>query len=136
MAGVDEPEPTVMGPYTRQKPETRYAGQSLIPLCQGKQPKAWRDSAYSESYSSIGNPYNYLSWARTIRTPQYRYTLYPKGTGEQLFDIQNDPNEQHNLVEHPDYQQVRQDLREQLFNKVVLQDFPHPERELFALGVH
>lgn len=40
--------------------------------------------------------------ARMIRTRRYKYIAYDRGTpGEQLFDMQNDPGEMHNLAPDP-----------------------------------
>lgn len=36
----------------------------------------------------------------------------------------------------PEHAQVRLELREQLLEQIILQDYPKPQRGLFALGVH
>ena len=110
-------------------------GRSLLPLGKEEVLTDWRDAAYSESYNAIWSA-DPGDWARTIRTAQYRYTLYPRGNGEQLFDLENDPDEQKNLVAEPEYAQVRSDLRDRLLELIILQDYPKTRRELFALGVH
>ena len=52
LAGVAPPKPRTMGPYLRETPAT-LTGRSLLPLCRGAQPAAWRDAAYIESYNNI-----------------------------------------------------------------------------------
>lgn len=56
---------------------------------------------------------------KTIHTKKYKLTQYlPEFQGEdfgELFDIEADPFELHNLYFHPDYQQVVQELRYQLY---------------------
>jgi arylsulfatase A-like enzyme len=110
-------------------------GRSLAPLCRNEPMTDWRDAAYSESYSNI-NDVDPAFWARTIRTDQYRYTLYPAGGGEQLFDLHDDPGEQKNLVRLSELADMRLQLRNRLLEAVVLQDAPHPMRNLVAMGVH
>jgi len=107
-----------------------FAGESLTPLCRGHIPEGWREAAFVESYNNIYSA-SPTHWARTIRTPEYRYTWYPLQSGEQLFDVSLDPDEQHNLVDEIDVT----DLRTQLLEKIVLQDSPYSPRGLFSLGV-
>ena len=113
----------------------RLPGRSLLPLCQENTTvTGWRQAAYSGSCNAswsiaLGN------WAQTIRTDRYRYTIYP-GQGGQLFDLQNDPDEQHNLVAEADCADIRQQLQYQLMELIIGQDYPETRRILFALGVH
>ena len=109
-------------------------GKSLLSLCQGKRPNNWRTAAYSGSYNAIWS-INPGDWAQTIRTNQYRYTIYPQ-QGGQLFDLQKDPDEQRNLLADTNSLETRQELQYQLMELIILQDYPKTRRELFALGVH
>jgi arylsulfatase len=104
-------------------------------LSRGETPDGWREAAYSESYNNIDSS-TVDRWARTIRTDRYRYTMYPGGSGEQLFDLTEDPDEQRNLAGDPAQASVRQELRDRLMDLIILQDHPHTPRELFAHGVH
>ena len=114
-------------------PELPGLPQSLLPLCRGETVAGWRTCGYAESYNDIFSGH-LNQWARTIRTARYRYTVYPRNTGEQLFDLQADPNEVDNLAGKSDYARIRQELREQLFEKMVEQDYPHTLREHRAFG--
>ena len=67
---------------------------------------------------------------------RYRYTLYPRGNGEQLFDLSVDPGEQTNLAGSPQHAGLRQELRDRLLELIIMQDYPKTRRELYALGVH
>ncbi len=134
LAGIPLPQPPVMGPYHRGEPEA-YPGRSLVPLLRGQRPRDWRDAAYIESYNNIQSS-SLSFWARTIRTSEWRYTLYPGGTGEQLFHLRTDPHETRNLAFDPRHAHVRQRLRDRLLELIILQDYPHTPRERFALGVH
>ena len=136
MAGVAYPEPTVLGPYHQGPKPRALPGRSLLPLCRGEAvPRDWRDAAYVESYNNITSS-DTACWARTIRTSEWRYTMYPGGRGEQLFRIREDPNEMRNLAFDPRFASARTRLRDRLMELMVLQDYPHTPRSRFALGVH
>ncbi len=131
-----DPMPKI-GPYLSIDPEDIpvLPGRSLLPLCRGDGVSGWRDSAYCESYNRINsNDYHY--WVRSIRTADYRYSFYAGNSGEQLFDLKNDPDEQNNLCRDAEYTEIRQDLRDRLMELIVQQDYPKTRRNLFSLGVH
>ena len=90
---------------------------------------------YVESYNAIWS-ITVNDWARTIRNKDFRYTLYPNNSGEQLFDLNQDLDEKNNVVNDKGYFDVRQDMRDILMEKIIMQDFPKTTRELFAMGVH
>jgi len=134
MAGLPLPEPPKMGPYLKHEPARCY-GRSLLPLCRGEEATDWRTAAYAESYNNIDSC-SPAHWARTVRTREYRYTMYPGGAGEQLFCLEDDPGEQRNLAGDPGHAEVRARMRDLLLDLVIRQDHPHPPRDLFAHGVH
>lgn len=112
-----------------------FHGNSILELCRGKKPNNWREGAYVESYNSIFSM-DLGDWARTIRTDHYRYTYYAKGNGEQLFDLLNDSDEINNVVKDPEYKVIRQQLREQLLECIIMQDYPKTRRSLYKFGAH
>ncbi|HTM50092.1 MAG TPA: sulfatase-like hydrolase/transferase [Bryobacteraceae bacterium] len=134
MASLPLPKARRMGPYLKQEPEV-YPGRSLLGLCRGEQPKDWRGAAYMESYNNITTVRTGY-WARSVRTRDWRYSMYPRGEGEQLFDLRNDPHETKNLAADPAYKASRAEMRDRLLEAVILQDYPHTPRALYALGVH
>ncbi len=136
MAGVPYPEPPVLGPYHQGPRPRALPGRSLLGLCRGQAvPRDWRDAAYVESYNNIYGS-GTACWARTIRTAEWRYTMYPGGRGEQLFRIREDPNETKNLAFDPRFANARSRMRDRLLELMILQDYPHTPRSRFALGVH
>ncbi|MCP4403548.1 MAG: sulfatase-like hydrolase/transferase [bacterium] len=137
MVGAQLPPMPRMGNYLKVADEDirMFSGASLLPYCRGERTEKIREAAYSESYNAIWS-INPGDWARTIRNTQFRYTYYPCGDGEQLFDLKNDPQEQKNLAHDPQYADLKQDLKNQLMELIILQDYPKTRRELFALGVH
>ena len=134
MAGLRLPGPRTMGPYLKEEPEV-FPGRSLLPLCRGRTPEDWRDAAFVESYNNISSA-STANWARTVRTTEWRYTTYPQGQGEQLYSLQDDPDEQHNLAGDPGAAAARREMRDRLLDLLILQDYPTTVRSLFALGVH
>ena len=134
-AGLPMPAPRVTGPYLKMPPDAeRYSGQSLLPLCRGEEPARWREAQEIESYNNIDST-TPANWARTIRTSEWRYTLYPAGSGEQLFSLQNDPGEQRNLARDGGYAKVRGEMRDRLLESLILADYPHTRKNLYGLGV-
>jgi len=137
IASTDLPSTPKMGPYLDIQAENIpiLSGKSLLSLSRGKRVADWRDAAYSESYNAIWSV-DPGDWARTVRTAEARYTFYPEGNGEQMFDLREDPDEQNNVVNRAEYAELKKDLRKKLMELIVMQDFPKTRRELFALGVH
>ena len=137
IAGASLPHMPKAGSYLKMDAAEipQLPGHSLLPLCRGETPSGWRPAAYCESYNRIASA-NPGDWARTIRTERYRYTFYPCGNGDQLFDLLEDPDEQNNLVADPAHARIRSELRDQLMERIILQDYPKPRRDLYAFGVH
>jgi arylsulfatase A-like enzyme len=49
---------------------------------------------------------------KAIRTQRYRYTWWP--TGEELFDVNDDPQEETNLANSPEYAKTLEKMRTNL----------------------
>ena len=128
-AGISYPNPPV-GPYlTKESPDT-LPGTPL----QIVSPETHKQ-VYIESYNIITDA-EIHHWARTVRTKNYRYTWYAKKNGEQLFDLQADPDETVNLAYKIVMEPVIREMRDILLEEIILQDYPHTPRSLFAHGVH
>ena len=110
-----------------------YHGSSVVDLLAGKT-GLWRNEGYCESYNPVFSM-KPTDWARTVITAKYRYTYYFHG-GEQLFDLEQDPEERFNVVGEEVYQPVRQELKDILLEKIIAQDYPKPVRQLYCIGVH
>ena len=132
MAGMAVPEPASL---RLGLPFPALPGRSLLPLARGDRAEGWRTCAYAESYNNIDS--NTLDrWARTVLDDRFRYTWYPEGSGQQLFDLAADPGEQANLADRPDCRRQRERMRALLLEQVVLQAHPGTPRSRFAYGVH
>jgi len=75
-------------------PET-VEGRSLLPFCRDERP-AWRDAIHGEhSFGALSN-----QW---LTDGRWKYTWFSQIGLEQLFNLQDDPQETHDLAaEHPD----------------------------------
>ena len=127
-----------MGSYLKDEQKKNiqnFYGESLVRFCKGEAVDIWRNNVYVESYNAIWS-ITVNDWARTIRNKDFRYTLYPNNSGEQLFDLNQDLDEKNNVVNDKGYFDVRQDMRDILMEKIIMQDFPKTTRELFAMAVH
>ncbi|MHC4982042.1 MAG: sulfatase family protein [Planctomycetota bacterium] len=135
IAGLCLPPLPTTGPNApKQMGYPVLPGRTLLDLGDGEVPDNWRAAAYSGSYNAIWST-DPCDWAQTIRIRNMRYTYYPDGA-EQLFDLANDPDEQHNLVDDGDWAEKVNELRFRLMHLIIMQDYPRTRRELFALGVH
>jgi len=72
-----------------------------------------------------------------LRTKDFRYSVSPgRDEGEELFDLRADPDELEDLVYAPAYQEVLQNLKNEMQHRVMLQDYPLPPRDLLVIGAH
>ena len=79
-------------------------GRSFAEHLKGSELASWSDAVYMDQEAT-----------RVIRTHQYSYWKRLKGTGKnELYDMQNDPEQQHNLYENPGYADVISELDRRL----------------------
>lgn len=88
------------------EPWMHQDGLSLMPLVRGETDKH-RDDVLIEVHAHY-----------CLRTDDWKIIIGRDGLTLALFDLQNDPREQVNLVEHPDYLQVELELRSRLLTRV------------------
>lgn len=114
--------------------QTLLHGDSLLRLACGRADAgSWRDAVLIQSNNSHFDA-SPRSWARTLRTDRYRLTRHLGGGGEQLFDLQRDPEEQCNLVSDETAADALDDLRSRLAERSVLDAYPTSPRGVFRLG--
>ena len=111
--------PTILQALDLPVPAQRLEGRSLQPLLHGQPPAEWRHFAYSElDYSyrqarlTLGKPVDRCR-AFSLRSERWRY-VYWLDEAEQLFDLQADPEEFHDLGCDSGTGAVRAELRAQL----------------------
>ena len=102
-------------------PVTPLDGDSLLPLMQGEA-QGWKDEAFSEYLAhGVARPVAMLR--------QGRYKLvYSSGDSPQLYDLETDPNEFHDLAEDTTYQSILEDLQAQLLSHWNPVDLEQPVR--------
>lgn len=89
------------------------SGQSLRPLVETG---SWKDHPFVITQTLFNKGTNVPGWAgRMVRTQKYKYCAYNLGENrEQLFNMETDPFEMHNLAAAPDCQIILQQHREML----------------------
>lgn len=105
--------PTVLELAGLQAPDYMH-GLSIIPTLSG-QDIAWRDRIFYEYYWEYYYPQT--PTVHAIRTTKYKYMQYHGiwDTNE-LYDLENDPNEIHNLIKSPDHQEIIAQFREEIYD--------------------
>ncbi len=111
--------PTILETLDLPVPAHRVEGVSLLPLLHGAPPADWRDAAYSElDYAfrearlMLGRPVDRCR-AFSLRTARWRY-VYWLDDAEQLYDLDADREEFHDLGRDASTEGVRGELRTRL----------------------
>lgn len=104
-----------------------WPGRSLTPILTGAEPGTSRSGTAAmalveDDQDSLGVR------LRTLVTDRHRLTAYSGQTYGELFDLQEDPNELHNLWDEPSHRTTRDDLRLSLLDKIIETDCPLPRR--------
>lgn len=113
--------PTVLDTLGVPAPAHRLEGRSLLPLLHGEAPADWRDATYSELDYSYREARLLLGKGVhdcrgfSLRTARWRY-VYWLGEREQLWDLQADPDQFHDLGAETSTETVRAELRTRLLD--------------------
>ena len=86
-------------------------GRSLRPLLAGESAPAWREAAFCEYH---GDEFGLYS-QRMIRTDAYKF-VYNAPDINELYDMEADPAELQNVIDHPAYQEIRVGLENRLLS--------------------
>jgi arylsulfatase A-like enzyme len=89
-----------------------FQGRSMMPLAEGKPVKNWRTDWLYEYYEYPG--FENVPPCRGVRTERYKYIDYFLTHEYELYDLQTDPDEMHNLYADPKYAPLVQKLRDRL----------------------
>jgi arylsulfatase A-like enzyme len=104
----------------------RMQGRSLRPVLAGDTPDDWRQAVYYRYWEHDSEPHHVRAHYG-VRTDRYKLIFYySDGLGQpgastrrfppewELFDLESDPRELHNVYDDPAYREVRADLTTQL----------------------
>ena len=95
-------------------------GRSLKPLIEGDSIQ-WRDGVYYHYYEY---PHGWHSVKRHygVRTDRYKLIHFYNDIDKwELYDLENDPDEMNNLIDHPEYLDIQDRLKQQL--KLLQEEF-------------
>ena len=88
-------------------------GVSLLPLLKGTKPATWRKSLYYHFYEYPAE--HAVKRHYGVRTERYKLIHFYNDIDEwELYDLQEDPHEMHNLYGQKGYEQVTEDLMKEL----------------------
>ncbi len=82
-------------------PKPGVTGHSLVPLLENPARKGWNFPVIS----TLGSEHY------SVRKDQWHYISYDNGSGEELYDLVNDPEEWHNLAANSQYENIIQKLK-------------------------
>jgi len=106
-------------------------GVSLVPLLKGEHPDTWRDALYYHFYEYPAE--HMVKRHYGIRTDRYKLIHFYNDIDEwELFDMQSDPQELHNLYGQKGYETVTKDLKSRLLDLQEQYDDPvrfSPDRD-------
>ncbi|WP_340104743.1 sulfatase family protein [Rhodohalobacter sp. 8-1] len=90
-------------------------GQSFLPLLRGEQIDDWRSTFVYQYFWEHSFPHTPTTYA--IRGDRYKY-IYYHGVWDknELYDLETDPNEMHNLIDVPEHQERVQQMRQEMFD--------------------
>ena len=88
-------------------------GVSLVPLLKGEHPKDWRKALYYHFYEYPAE--HMVKRHYGVRTERYKLVhFYNDINWWELYDLQADPSEMHNLYGQPEYEPVVKELKEEM----------------------
>ena len=104
--------PTFLELAGAEVPEDMH-GVSLVPLMKGESPADWRKSLFYHFYEY---PAEHMVMRHFgIRTERYKLIrFYGDGEFYELYDLENDPAELHNLYGQPEYDELADSLKVEL----------------------
>ena len=105
--------PTIMALAGLEKDPNMH-GESFLPLLKGE-PVEWRDKVFYEYYWEYDFPMTPSVFG--VRTDRYKYIRY-HGIWDrnELYDLEADPHEMHNLIKSPEHQAIIRQLAGDIYD--------------------
>jgi N-acetylglucosamine-6-sulfatase len=106
--------PTLLAAANIPTPDWMH-GRSFAPLLEGKKIADWRDSFVYTYYWEYNFPHTPTVFA--LREDRYKYMFY-HGLWDknELYDLEADPHERHNLIDSAAHEEIEQAMRTRLFD--------------------
>ena len=106
--------PTVLNLAGIKTPQY-MVGNSMVPLLKGEKEVSWRDKIFYEYFWEYDFPHTPTQFA--VRNDRYKYIRY-QGIWDtnELYDLQNDPHEMHNLIREPQHQDMIKTMAGQIYD--------------------
>jgi len=136
VAGLDI-GPTVLDIAGVKDMPEQFEGLSMLPLALGQKDVEWRKDLLYEYYWEFNYPMTPTTFA--LRTDNFKLIQYHGIWDlEELYDIKNDPKEMHNLIDDPEYLEVRVNMRKELHRRLANNRGEHviPYTEKWGPGAH
>ncbi len=113
---------------TEQQPGMQ--GQSLLPVLTGDGPlDTHRQDVYCEYYNAMPWHQQPQAHATMVRSKKYKIVAVHGANGGELYDLEREPDETHNLWNHPEAREVQLQMMERLINRMAWTVDPLPERQ-------
>lgn len=99
-------------------PGNHIQGKSLLPVIKGTATD-WRNAILIEYYSDIVFPRIANMGYRAVRTERYKYIQFKELQDmDELYDLQEDPYELHNLNNEPASAELLENMKKELENQL------------------
>ena len=86
-------------------------GRSFLPILRGRAPKDWRTSMYYRYYHP---GHHNVAAHYGVRTQRYKLIYFNKLNQWELYDLQKDPREMHNVYGDPAYAKTVEELKKEM----------------------
>lgn len=106
--------PTILAAAGVEAPEGMQ-GQDISPLYLANEKPEWRDEFFYE-HPTLRNA-DFIPASEALVRKDWKYFYWPEQGVEQLFDIKNDPHEEHDLIHDPSHAERLAEMRAR-FNKL------------------
>jgi arylsulfatase A-like enzyme len=104
-------------------------GCSLWPLLRGETPADHhRDSVYCEYYNALDSHRDPTAHLTMVRDRQHKLVVDHSGGGGELYDLDADPRERHNLWDHADLLPLKARMLQKLCDRMAWTVDPLPPR--------
>jgi arylsulfatase A-like enzyme len=96
------------------KPPADMQGRTLVPLFKTGKTRGWRKSIYYHYYE-YPHGWHFVKRHYGVRTDRYKLIHFYNDSDEwELYDLQRDPEEMHNLYGKPPYRRLEKRLKKEI----------------------